>query len=189
MKMYCKQCGAEIEDGARFCGVCGARQDREEQTAYQPVQSKTPRLSVADAIDSCFTHYFDFKGKSGKEEFRSFTVFAAVLCFLVEGCFYKLCTQSIRITASLFPWLSIDSLWKLVDIIPVIAAVFFLFLFIPWLAVLTRMYNGKNAGDSSTFYIVLTAALGILFGLFCFFSKALIDALIYFCIEIAEAIM
>ena len=25
--MYCKQCGAEIEDGARFCGNCGAQQE------------------------------------------------------------------------------------------------------------------------------------------------------------------
>ena len=29
--MYCKQCGAEIEDGARFCGKCGAQQETAQE--------------------------------------------------------------------------------------------------------------------------------------------------------------
>lgn len=35
--MYCKSCGAELTNGAKFCGKCGAQQETQmkSQTAYQ----------------------------------------------------------------------------------------------------------------------------------------------------------
>ena len=32
--MYCKNCGSKVEDGAKLCSVCGARQEGYNQ--YQP---------------------------------------------------------------------------------------------------------------------------------------------------------
>ena len=39
--MYCKNCGSKVEDGAKFCSVCGARQDGYNQypPQYQTVYS------------------------------------------------------------------------------------------------------------------------------------------------------
>ncbi|MCH5297620.1 MAG: zinc-ribbon domain-containing protein [Ruminococcus sp.] len=36
--MYCKNCGQQIEDGAKFCDKCGAPQDNKGDTQVQPIE-------------------------------------------------------------------------------------------------------------------------------------------------------
>lgn len=48
--MYCKQCGAEIEDGANFCGECGtdlsnSANDVQQDSRIQPVEKNSQYAS------------------------------------------------------------------------------------------------------------------------------------------------
>ena len=47
--MLCKNCGAQLPDGARFCLMCGAAIEPEAETA--PVDPAMPSAEEADAID------------------------------------------------------------------------------------------------------------------------------------------
>ena len=40
--MYCKKCGNEISDGAKFCKFCGAVQETQVAGSFQKLQNVDP---------------------------------------------------------------------------------------------------------------------------------------------------
>lgn len=40
--MYCKKCGNEISDGAKFCKFCGAVQETQAAGSFQKPQNVDP---------------------------------------------------------------------------------------------------------------------------------------------------
>ena len=82
--MYCKKCGELLEENAKFCTVCGAKQeadqpyeanlnpvhDHEEACAHEgQVVGKQESVNFIEAIKLYFTRYTDFKGRSRRSEY------------------------------------------------------------------------------------------------------------------------
>ena len=44
--MYCKNCGKEIADNAKFCSYCGAKQTNTEPTQYAASKAKTDNYAI-----------------------------------------------------------------------------------------------------------------------------------------------
>lgn len=46
--MFCNSCGAQIDDGAQFCPVCGAAVEGAPATTPHPVEQPVATVSTAD---------------------------------------------------------------------------------------------------------------------------------------------
>lgn len=49
--MFCPNCGKEIEDGAKFCGECGAALNSDAETEREPEQTPAAAQPQPDAAD------------------------------------------------------------------------------------------------------------------------------------------
>ena len=84
--MNCRMCGELLDDKAKFCTVCGAKQKKDEisveTTILNPVHSRaddcvheghvvgsSESVSFMEAIKLYFLRYTDFKGRSRRSEY------------------------------------------------------------------------------------------------------------------------
>ena len=82
--MYCKKCGELLDDNAKFCTVCGAKQEatqsyesnlnpvhsHEESCAHEGyVVGSKERVGFVEAFLLYFRRYADFKGRSRRSEY------------------------------------------------------------------------------------------------------------------------
>ena len=102
--MFCKNCGKEIEDGAKFCPSCGATQEvaNHEHSSPAPV----PRWEGAD----------EAKGKSSSKSRLIAALLAFFLGWLGIHRFYvgKVGTGILQILTC---WCFIGEIWALIDFI------------------------------------------------------------------------
>ena len=68
--MNCRNCGAENEAGAVFCGNCGVIQS--EENAVDP---RVGPVGFSEAIQLGFQRWTDFKGRSTRTEYWWFLLF------------------------------------------------------------------------------------------------------------------
>ena len=66
--MYCKKCGNEISDGAKFCKFCGAVQETQVAGSFQKLQNVDP---VKEAEQQRQRERLDQQGRSAKIESES----------------------------------------------------------------------------------------------------------------------
>ena len=69
--MNCRNCGAENEVGAVFCGNCGVIQS--EENAVAP---RVGPVGFSEAIQLAFQRWSDFKGRSTRAEYWWFLLFS-----------------------------------------------------------------------------------------------------------------
>ena len=72
--MHCRNCGEFLDDQAKFCTTCGAKQTapaasvcpQEEQPQVHQgyVDGIVKKISPIDAVKSFFVHYADFQGRA-----------------------------------------------------------------------------------------------------------------------------
>jgi len=67
----CKNCGAENEAGALFCGTCGVAQN--EDAAVGTVRAGS--VGFSEAIQLGFQRWSDFRGRSTRAEYWWFLLF------------------------------------------------------------------------------------------------------------------
>lgn len=81
--MYCRNCGKQLPEGARFCDGCGAQQNV-GNTAYtgyaMNTQTREPKPSVGffDAVKLFFTRYADFSTRSRRSEYWWVILFCSI---------------------------------------------------------------------------------------------------------------
>ena len=155
--MNCKQCGAEIEDGARFCGNCGAQQENK-------VVCKSCGAELADGAKFCGE--CGAQQEAAQEQMRSAsTGQSAGTQISKDNKKWKICVGA-KIFLVLFMFIATvtsivtgsfetveDSVWGVVGMI--INAMFFL---IPSFLI----YRGKKSKVLSVIDL-LTSILAILF--------------------------
>lgn len=149
LRRKCVRCGAELAIGAKFCPKCGSAQDgtqAQPQSPHSQPVSGEPKPSFGAAIASCFSHFFDFKGRAHSREFWYFTLFAVIVEVAAQWCLIDFVNRSLQYKKRLLPWLSISSLEHLDSaILKFVIPAAFLCLFIPWLAVLVRSLRNRKA--------------------------------------------
>ncbi len=74
--MFCRKCGKEINDDAKFCPFCGMYL-AEEENYNIPVLNK---VSFKESIKALFEKLFVFKGTTGQREFN----FGLLFLFMVS---------------------------------------------------------------------------------------------------------
>lgn len=105
--MYCKNCGKQLPEGAKFCDGCGAKQDAAYNTCTSyTTNAREPKPSVGflDAIKLFFTKYADFSTRSRRSEYWWAFLFCALAGTLAGGILKD------------YSWI-----WSLVILIPSIA--------------------------------------------------------------------
>ncbi|MBA2592884.1 MAG: zinc ribbon domain-containing protein [Gammaproteobacteria bacterium] len=50
--MFCEQCGAELEQDARFCGMCGSRLQVEKENPPNSQRAKSPGVPLQQGGES-----------------------------------------------------------------------------------------------------------------------------------------
>ena len=79
--MFCKHCGNQLPDNAKFCDSCGApapNQEAEIPTCEAEVVSKAS-VGFVDAIRLYFKNYANFSGRSRRSEYWYAYLFAIIL--------------------------------------------------------------------------------------------------------------
>jgi uncharacterized membrane protein YhaH (DUF805 family) len=79
--MFCKHCGNQLPDNAKFCDSCGApaaRQEAAVPTYIAEVVDKSP-VGFLDAIRLYFNNYANFSGRSRRSEYWYAQLFAVIL--------------------------------------------------------------------------------------------------------------
>lgn len=80
--MYCPQCGKERSDGQKFCANCGANIELVAPKHAIPVASGVgDPMTFGKSISTCFSKFFDFKGRASRSEYWWFCLFANVVGF------------------------------------------------------------------------------------------------------------
>ena len=74
--MFCKKCGAYVNDSAQFCTQCGAVQQEN-----MPAES----VSFVQAIKLFFKRYTDFRGRSRRSEYWWATLFTIIVGSVLEA--------------------------------------------------------------------------------------------------------
>ena len=77
--MNCSVCGAEPDEGAQFCGVCGTRLETNDSLygAIQPGADQ-PMVGFTQAISFGFSNYINFQGRATRAEYWWWTLFAVI---------------------------------------------------------------------------------------------------------------
>ena len=77
--MNCSVCGAEPDEGAQFCGVCGTRLETNDSLygAIQPGADQ-PMVGFTQAISLGFSNYINFQGRATRAEYWWWTLFAVI---------------------------------------------------------------------------------------------------------------
>lgn len=105
--MYCKNCGAKLNDNAsvctqcgvlagrgnKFCANCGAQPDPLASVCvkcgcllngdiHEGISKTKTTMSFGDAISACFRKYGVFSGRASRAEFWWFYLLYAILCIV-----------------------------------------------------------------------------------------------------------
>lgn len=81
VKMICKSCGHEMEEGLSFCPNCGKPINVEATVKVLP---KTTKTTFGSAIVALFTKMFVFKGKSKRLEFNFGLLFIYIISVAIS---------------------------------------------------------------------------------------------------------
>ena len=83
--MFCKKCGAQMEENAKFCPKCGAAQDTVQQPAATPLSTVQASKEIPLQQDGFKAKFFNFTGRLNRKPFiiRSLIV-GLPLSFLIE---------------------------------------------------------------------------------------------------------
>ena len=99
--MICKKCGELLDDSAKFCTACGARQIEEVQSeptfVLNPVHSQSEdcvheghvvgsseKVGILEALKLYFRRYADFKGRSRRSEYWWATLAIGIIGALIS---------------------------------------------------------------------------------------------------------
>jgi len=79
--MHCQKCGKENSDGTKICASCGANIEiavAAKNTA--PVTSSVGEpMTFGKSISTCFSKFFDFKGRATRPEYWWFYLFTLLI--------------------------------------------------------------------------------------------------------------
>ena len=79
--MNCSVCGAEPDEGAQFCGVCGTNLEANEffPGSDQLVSgADQPMVGFTQAVGIGFSNYINFQGRATRAEYWWWTLFAVI---------------------------------------------------------------------------------------------------------------
>src|SRR5574344_1970684 len=79
--MVCKSCGKEIQDGSKFCPLCGAVIEPKEE-----VPIDMDRITGIEWFQIVMKKAFDFKTRASREEFWVFKAFNAIFSVSILLC-------------------------------------------------------------------------------------------------------
>lgn len=79
--MFCTNCGKESDDDAKFCASCGIHFETAAgiRPSTSPEGGARESMTFTRSISTCFSKYFNFKGRASRAEYWWFYLF----CFLV----------------------------------------------------------------------------------------------------------
>lgn len=88
--MFCRACGKENADDAKFCGSCGAdfgTLAASEKTS-EPAGVPGEQMTFGKSISVCMGKYVDFNGRASRPEYWWFYLFTVLLSWgalIVDG--------------------------------------------------------------------------------------------------------
>lgn len=109
--MYCPNCGKQNPENAKFCLECGAA--IQSNTPYPGPMSDRPDTTFTEAVSSCFSKAFVFKGRASRAEywwFALFTLLVSMVAGIIDQSAYGEPATVTAITnlAILFPSLAVN---------------------------------------------------------------------------------
>lgn len=78
--MYCKNCGKELPEGAKYCPECGF--PNLEEIKINVVRTKP--VTFIEAVKALFSKLYLFKGKTGRREFNYGFLFLMLINIIVS---------------------------------------------------------------------------------------------------------
>lgn len=78
--MYCKNCGKELPEGAKYCPECGC--PNLDEIKINVVRTK--QITFTEAIKALFSKLFLFKGKTGRREFNYGFLFLMLINIVIS---------------------------------------------------------------------------------------------------------
>ena len=91
--MRCNVCGKEMDEGSRFCMICGADQQAQQSayeqsapvyTAPKTTSSNAGKVSFGKAIELYFKNYVNFQGRASVSEYWWACLFACLVNYGVS---------------------------------------------------------------------------------------------------------
>ena len=79
--MFCRACGKENADDAKFCGSCGADFGTSVTAVEVNAYESTPgeQMTFGRSISVCMGKYVDFSGRASRSEYWWFYLFTVLL--------------------------------------------------------------------------------------------------------------
>jgi len=88
--MYCSQCGSPISDNAQFCPQCGKNLSFTKTSSEISVVTQeftngyTKKMSVWEGFITCLKKYAVFSGRARRTEFWGFVLFYVIFSMIVN---------------------------------------------------------------------------------------------------------
>jgi uncharacterized membrane protein YhaH (DUF805 family) len=122
--MFCGQCGAELDNAAKFCTWCGNQTSfkSEKKTVNNRKSSASSFLyqakymSFTEAVGVCYSKFFEFSGRASRSEYWWFYLFTLLLTWGTKlvaiitmpdnqiGLYAGVILESVVILATVFPF-------------------------------------------------------------------------------------
>ncbi len=87
--MFCQKCGKENSDDTKFCANCGNNVETVARVKHTTplADSVSDTMTFGKSISTCFSKFFDFRGRASRPEywwFYLFTILASWGSILVD---------------------------------------------------------------------------------------------------------
>lgn len=79
--MFCQKCGKENSEGTKFCANCGANSEivATARNFTATASGGGDQMTFAKSLSTCFSKFFDFKGRASRPEYWWFYLFSLLI--------------------------------------------------------------------------------------------------------------